>query len=80
MGVVQDQPGLKCCQSCNKSIAMLFPSSECDCIGGRLAVCVRLTVSQLVRPHRPSCFLGQLNKVENQKPLLICSCNEAQFI
>ena len=32
-------------------------------ISGRLAVCIRMTVSQLVRPHRPSCLLGQLNKV-----------------
>ena len=36
MGVAKDQPGLKCCQSCKKSIAMLFPSSECECIGGNV--------------------------------------------
>ena len=34
-------------------------------IPGRLAVCVKLTVTQLVKPHRPTCFLGQLNKVNN---------------
>ena len=32
-------------------------------IPGRLAVCLRMTVSQLVKPHRASCLLGQLNKV-----------------
>ena len=32
---------------------------------------MRLTVSQLVRPHRPSCFLGQLNKNFGDK-LLLC--------
>ena len=32
-------------------------------VPGRLAVCVKLTVTQLVKPHRPTCFLGQLNKV-----------------
>ena len=34
MGVVKDQPGVKCCQSCRRSIAMLFPTSECECVGG----------------------------------------------
>ena len=38
MGVAKDQPGLKCCQSCKKSIAMLFPSSECECVGGKLSI------------------------------------------
>ena len=32
-------------------------------LSGRLAVCLRMTVSQLVKPHRASCLLGQLNKV-----------------
>ena len=38
MGVAKNQPGLKCCQSCKKSIAMLFPSSECECVGGKLSI------------------------------------------
>ena len=32
MGVIQDTA--KSCQSCSKSIAMLFPASECECVGG----------------------------------------------
>lgn len=35
MGVVKDPPNSICCQNCKRSIAMLFPSSECDCIGGK---------------------------------------------
>ena len=34
MGVVKDQVKVKCCQSCRRSIAMLFPTSECECVGG----------------------------------------------
>ena len=33
MGIAAEQAGVKC-QNCKKSIAMLFPNSSCDCVGG----------------------------------------------
>ena len=33
MGIAAEQSGVKC-QNCKKSIAMLFPNSSCDCVGG----------------------------------------------
>ena len=35
MGRAAEQTRVKC-QNCKKSIAMLFPNSSCDCVGGSI--------------------------------------------
>ena len=60
MGVVKDPPNSICCQNCKRSIAMLFPSSECDCIGGKEKYDSIITVQSCSMVYRKWLKTGSL--------------------
>ena len=79
MGIAAEQSGIKC-QNCKKSIAMLFPNSSCDCVGGIFSSSsnsnLLLKVTTLITPNILAC-LASTNAVLHQLKISSDECSRS---
>ena len=77
MGIAAEQSGVKC-QNCKKSIAMLFPNSSCDCVGGIFSLFYftnsLLKVIKLINPNILTCLA---NAVLHQHKISSDECSRS---